>query len=115
MTVVLIVLAILAAYVGIGWWLAKRDMPKAWIRAREAWPRDDDLAWEGVIRQSAVTVFGWPVAVPARGAVGALVDAVDRADPKVREREIREREGQLREREAEIQRMERELGIGRTS
>lgn len=104
MTAFLIVLASIAAYLGIGWLLAKRDMPRAWARARQYWTFDDGYARRSVVKQTAAMVTLWPVVRPAR----AIDRVVDDADPKVRERE-------LREREAEIRRMERELGIGRSS
>lgn len=113
MTILLIVLAILAAYVGIGWWLAKRDMPRAWVRAREQW-HTERIIRESVMAQTVCVTLLWPFVIPTRGALCILRGAVDRADPKMLEREMKARDRELREREAKIARLERDLGIGRS-
>jgi hypothetical protein len=114
-TVLLIILASVLAYVGVGWLLAKRDMPRAWVRAREAWGSLDGFVRGSVMEQTAFMTLLWPFVIPIRGVARTLGTAVDQADPKAREREIWEREQELREREAKIARMERELGIGQAS
>jgi hypothetical protein len=113
LTVLLIVLATLAAYVGIGWWLAKRDMHRAWERARKQWSTEQN-ARGSVMEQTFAMAALWWFVIPTRAATRALGGAVDRADPKMREREMKARELDLREREAKIARLERELGIGRS-
>lgn len=108
MTALLIVLASIAAYLGIGWLLAKRDMPEAWLWARQRWTFDDERARRSVMEQTIGMIALWPLLSLTRAVVRVVDDAIDQADPKAREREMKQREQELR-------RMERELGIGRSS
>jgi hypothetical protein len=104
----------IAAYLGIGWGWALRDMPRAWMRAREKW--SESFAHESVRTQTLTTLFLWPFVVPGRWLipllVGAFNRAVDRRDPRHREREIKRREQDIAGREAYVAQLEKELGIG---
>lgn len=54
------------AYLATGWFLAVRDMPNAWERARREWDDSSAFAWEYVYTQSRRLMLGWIVIVPLR-------------------------------------------------
>ena len=97
--------AYLAAYFAFGWWLAKRDLPRAWAVARKEWSTESSVL-DSVKGQTAATFLFWPVVLPARAVNGALTRTVTDHDP-------REQDKRIREQATRIQELERELGIGK--
>jgi hypothetical protein len=113
-TTLLIVLGCIVAYFTIGWWIAKRDMPRSWEEARrEHLPEDE--ARNDVMAMAAWTVLLWPLVAPAWLIFDALSSAVDKADPETKALELKDREAAVTVRESEIARLERELGITHTT
>lgn len=110
----LLIAATIAAYFALGWWLAKRDLPRAWAVARKEHGDPDDRAigdlnqkhaLRDVKASTTVTLLFWPVALPARAFNGALTRTVTGHDPREQEKRIREQATRIKE-------LERELGIG---
>lgn len=113
MTGIGIFLACLAAYFGVGWRLAKWDMPRAWAGAiRENSSSYDGEVYEDMARQSVAfqtmgTIILWPVMIPFwRLLVPAIKGAVEQGDPRALQREIKARDERIAE-------LEKELGLGR--
>lgn len=100
MSVVAIVLGSLAAYVVIGGWIARRDLPAAIAAARRHWRYDDTVRDSAAWRFALVWAL-WPVAVPVILAGTAIRAEVERSDPVRLQRRINE--------------LERELGVHRRS
>lgn len=104
-----LVLAFLVSYCPIGWWLAKREVPRAW---RLAWKEHDSerRSWDSwrlsfVKSRLAVTFLFWPVVLPARALNGKIDNKLVETDPV----EVNKK---LRKQRRYIEQLERELGIG---
>ncbi|WP_017585497.1 hypothetical protein [Nocardiopsis ganjiahuensis] len=113
MTIVLGALAYLTAYFALGWWLAKRDLPRAWAAARKehgdpnervAGELNQKFALGDVKAATTITLFFWPVALPARAFNGAITRTATGHDPREQEKRLRAQADRIRE-------LERELGI----
>ena len=99
-----IFLTAIATYITIGVWLARRDLPHAWARARREWSAEEHRL--SSVKAQAVSMFlFWPFLVPFRAISAALGSAVAEGDPVEQEKRIQEQSDY-------IKRLERELGIG---
>jgi len=99
------VLVYLAAYFSIGWYLARRDLPRAWAAARKEYTKEKYVLAR-VKEDTTATLFFWPVVLPVRAFGGAVEKTAVEHDPREKDRRIREQEKRIAE-------LERELGIGR--
>jgi len=104
MTILFGIAAYLAAYFALGWWLAKRDLPRAWAVARNEWSQESFIL-DSVKGQTIATFLCWPVVMPARALNRALTHTVAAHDPREKDRRIREQATRIKD-------LERELGIG---
>lgn len=113
LTIVAIVLSSVLLYLMIGWKLAKRDLPNAWVRARKRW--NEYMARDSVKWQTAAMVMGWPILGLIRYLIKIFSEAITEYDPQEAERKAKEREREqqeaIEEGKATIARLERELGV----
>lgn len=104
-----LILAAPAGYCLIGWWAAKRELPRAW---ELAWKEHDSEGhyWEKwrlsfVKGRLAITFLFWPVVLPARALSSKIDNRLSESDPA-------EIKAKLREQQKYIEQLERDLGIG---
>lgn len=100
-----IVLASIAAYLAMGWWLAMRDLPQAQIRARRHWHYNDTIR-SSVKEQTVSMCLVWPVLSPLRAFSCRLDEAIDARDPDLLAAKVAERDQRIAQ-------LERELGMRR--
>lgn len=105
--VLVIVFGSIFGYLAVGWYLAKKDMPNAWRRARGRWTVPS-LVRGSVKEQTVYMTLFWPVLGPTRLLASHLDSAISNRDPAELQR-------QLKERAQYIAKLERELGIGRNT
>ena len=103
--------AYLAVYFAIGWWLAKRDLPRVWAVARKKYERYEDLALDRVKESTTFTFLFWPIRLPVRAFNGVLDSTVVSHDPREQVRQIEEARAQAKIRERYIASLEKELDI----
>lgn len=104
-----LVLAFLVAYCPLGWWAAKRELPRAWELAWKEYS-NEGYFWEQrrlslVKGRLTVTFLFWPVVLPTRVLNGKVNASLTETDPV----EVNKK---LRKQRRYIEQLERELGIG---
>lgn len=100
----------LAGYCLIGWWAAKREVPRTWELAWKEHANEGHF-WDSwrlsfVKSRLTVTFLFWPVVLPARALNGKINSKLVESDPV-------ETKKKLREQRRYIEQLERELGMGK--
>jgi hypothetical protein len=105
----LIVLAVVACYLGAGVGISRWHAPLALDKQRRAKPNKGD-EWHRSEAQIVLgfVVFLWPIMLPWLAAGHRL----ERIDPRLIEERARELEGEIARLESENKRLERELSEG---
>ena len=99
----LIVLGIAVTYLAAGWFIAVRNLPRAWAHARRDWYFDSGITGSVKTQTVAMCLF-WPLYLPLAVLSDHLTHVVEAADPEVAAEELRKQRARIKE-------LERELGI----